>query len=88
MNRKSRQAHTRHTLENRPLRHHSPVILDHWHMPGLPHDLLALFIFPYTLTRSVSRICGTPALDPGAVGVSDVLVAEIGFVAFVADVAD
>lgn len=81
MDRERRQPHARKALKDGPLRHHAPVILDRRHVPRLERgDARAGTPFP--------RIRRPDGSDARFARVQDALVAEVGFVAFVADVAD
>lgn len=82
MDRKSRQPHTRQALKHGPLRHHAPIILNRRHMPRMERPRRARYgmILP--------RIRRADGGDARFARVENALVAEVGFVAFVANVAD
>lgn len=84
MDRKRRQPHTRQTLKNRPLRHDAPIILNGRHMPRMERPLRARDRMSLPLPR-IGRPHGG---DARLARMQDALVAGVGLVAFVADVAD
>lgn len=81
MYRKSRQAHTRHTLKHSPLRHDAPIIFE------------GRYTAPLEAGRArarmvVSGVRGADGAHARLAGMEDLLVAQVGFVAFVADVTE
>lgn len=69
MDRKRRQAHTRHTLKHRPLRHHSPIILNHRDLLRLPCQPLAHRLLPHHHIILPPRIRAPGTHHPGRIRV-------------------
>ena len=75
VNRESGQSHRRYALENGPLHHHAPEVLDGWDMAGL---------WSINLRRCrLPRICRSYGNDSWHTWMLYTLISQVGFVALV-----